>query len=219
MPSPNSSILERLARSPLPVFVLVAIAGGTDALVMLHSKEWLAVYMTGNSTKLSQSLVQGAFEKTIPLICVIACFLAFTTLAAWLGTRFPRWRAALSLTLTAILLACAVPLTGEQFSPLTTCLVAAGMGAINQALADQPGVTFITGTFISVGRQLASRKFGAAALGMLRWISWIVGAAAGTVLNILFGPGALAAIALVGLVCALTATVYGSTMHAERLAH
>jgi uncharacterized membrane protein YoaK (UPF0700 family) len=37
-----------VARSPWPLCVRVAVAGRVDALVMLHSKKLLAVYMTGN---------------------------------------------------------------------------------------------------------------------------------------------------------------------------
>lgn len=125
--------------------MLVAIAGGVDALVMLHSKDLLAVYMTGSSTKLGQSLIAGAWDKAWPLCCVVACFLSATTVSAWIGSRAQQWRATICLTLTAVLLLCAMPFAGEQYSPIATCLFAAGMGAINQARADQPGVTFITG--------------------------------------------------------------------------
>lgn len=219
MPSLNPSVLERFARSPLPVFVLVAIAGHMDALAMLHSKEWLAVYMTGNSTKLSQSLLHGALSKALPLLAVIASFLASTTFAAWLGSRFPRWRASLCMVLTAAFLAAVVPNASEHYTPFSTSLIAASMGAMNQALADQPGVTFITGTVVGIGRQLAACKFNAAAVGMLRWFAWIAGAAVGTSLDFLYGPEALAFVALAALVCALAAALHGTAVHPRQRVH
>ncbi len=196
MPSPHSSFssfVRRFAGTPLSVLVLVAIAGGVDALVMTHSRDLLAVYMTGNSTKLGQSLVRGAYDKSASLLCVIVCFFIATTLAAWIGVRVPARRAVLCLALTAVALAAAMPFAGQKYSLAGTCFIASGMGAINQARADETGVTFITGALVRTGRQLADGKFRAAAIGLLRWIALIAGAAIGTVMDLHYGNGALAA--------------------------
>jgi uncharacterized membrane protein YoaK (UPF0700 family) len=208
MSSPDDSPLKRFACSPLPLFVLVGIAGGTDALTMLHSKELLAVYMTGNSTKLGQSLVSGAWSQALPLACVIATFFISTTLAAWIGSRLPAWRAAICLVLTAALLLIAIPFAGEQWSPAGTAIVAASMGVINQTRADQPGVTFITGLLIQTGRHLADGHFAQAAANALRWLSLVIGAAVGALLDYLYGTGALAILAGIALVCAIAAALY-----------
>jgi uncharacterized membrane protein YoaK (UPF0700 family) len=151
----SATTIERAARSPLPVILLVALAGGIDALMILHSKQLLAVYMTGNSTKLGQSVVQGAWTQAGPLLAIIASFLCATTLGAWLGAKASHWRAAALLMLTAVLLLIAAPFAGDQYSLGVICLIAAAMGIINQARADQPGVTFITGILVRTGRQLA----------------------------------------------------------------
>jgi uncharacterized membrane protein YoaK (UPF0700 family) len=215
MSSRSRTLVDAFARSPFPICMLVAIAGAVDALVMLHSKELLAVYMTGNSTKLGQSLVAGAWGKAGPLLIVVACFFVATTCAAWIGSRLPSWRASLCLALTAIMLVSAMPFAGEQYSLQATCLVAAGMGAINQSRADESGVTFITGALVRTGRQLADGDWRAAAMGLLRWLSLIIGAAIGTLLDFFFDTGALAVIACIALACALAAALHRTESHTD----
>lgn len=213
--SPLAQSAKSLARSALPVLVLLAIAGSVDAQIMLHSKDLLAVYMTGNSTKLGQSLVNGAWGKAGPLLGVIACFLVSTTVAAWLGSRLPAWRGALVLFLTALSMgvasALAVALVADQYSLLITCLVACAMGAINQVRVDEPGVTFITGNLIRVGREFAEGEYGAAALGLARWAAFVVGAVFGTLLDRLFNTGALAIVASFTFACAVVTTLFTAT--------
>jgi uncharacterized membrane protein YoaK (UPF0700 family) len=213
MSSRSRTLADAFARSPLPICVLVAIAGSVDALVMLHSKELLAVYMTGNSTKLGQSLIAGAWDKVWPLLIVIATFFLATTCAAWIGSRVQSWRASLCLVLTAIMLFSAIPFAGQQYSLQGTCLVAAGMGAINQSRADQSGVTFITGALVNTGRQLADGDWRAAAIGLLRWLSLSIGAAIGALLDFFFATGALAVIACVTLACAIAAALHHAPKH------
>jgi uncharacterized membrane protein YoaK (UPF0700 family) len=211
MSSTFSALSDRFARSSLPLLVLVMIAGGVDALVMLHSKDLLAVYMTGNTTKLGQSIINGAWSKAWPTVVVIVCFFAATTAAAWIGTRLQKWRACCCLAFTAAMLACALPLAGEKYPPVATCLIAAGMGAINQARADQPGVTFITGVLVRAGRKLADGEFGAAVTLLLRWLALLTGAIAGTAMDLELGRGALAVIAIVALLSAVAAALYRMT--------
>jgi uncharacterized membrane protein YoaK (UPF0700 family) len=214
MPSSVSSWLKDMAGTPVPVLLLVAIAGGTDALIMLHSKELLAVYMTGNSTRLGQSLLAGAWDRTLPLLCVVASFFSSATLAAWLGARLPAWRASICLAMTALLLACALPYAGGNYAPAVTCLIASGIGAINQVRADEFGVSFITGTLIRVTRHIAEGRFGAAATGMARWMALVVGAALGSLLDFLYGSGALAILASAAAVGALLAVLARGARHA-----
>ncbi len=82
-----------------------------------------------------------------------------------------------------------------------------GMGD-QQTHADQPGVTFITGVLIRTGRLLADGHFAQAATNLLRWLSLVIGAAAGALLDYFYSTGALAIFAAIALVCALTAALY-----------
>ncbi len=119
-------------------------------------------------------------------------------------------RVALCLALTAVALAAAMPFAGQKYSLAGTCFITAGMGAINQARADETGVTFITGALVRTGRQHADGKFCVAAIGLLRWIALIAGVAIGTVMDLHYGNGALAAIAALVLLCSFAAMLHGS---------
>ncbi|QGZ67064.1 DUF1275 family protein [Paraburkholderia acidisoli] len=207
MPSHRAPFWCRICSSPLPVLALIALAGNTDALVMMHGKQLLAVYMTGDSTRISAALLQGAWDKVGALLCVVVSFLAGTTLAAWIGERAGAWRAAIALMLTGLLIAFAIPYAGDDWPLRATSLIAAAMGALNQTRADQSGVTFITGALIKVGRHLAAGRYGDAALGMARWAAWLAGAVVGAMLDSHFGSGALFALVLFAFAGALAAVL------------
>lgn len=186
MPSHRAPFWRRICGSPLPVLALIALAGNADAVAMMHGKQLHAVYMTGDSTRISAALLQGASDKVGALLCVVVSFLAGTTLAAWIGERAGAWRAAIALMLTG-------------------SLIAAAMGTLNQTCADQSGVTFITGALIKVGRHLAVGRYGDAALGIARWTAWLAGAFIGACLDSRLGAAALAVLALFAFAGALAA--------------
>lgn len=199
-PSPSGGL-----RHVLP---LTAIAGATDAVIFQHSKELLAVYMTGNTTKVGEFAVQGQWTSVAPLLAVIASFLLATTVAAWVGQRLGNWRASVVLILSAVLMACAAPLAALQpqpFSLATVALIAAGIGCLNQALAAEPGVSFITGVLVKTGRALAAGRWAEALSDALRWLALLLGALLGSVLTSVFGSATLLVIALLIVVNALCA--------------
>lgn len=199
-PSPSGGL-----RHVLP---LTAIAGATDAVIFQHSKELLAVYMTGNTTKVGEFAVQGQWTSVAPLLAVIASFLLATTVAAWVGQRLGNWRASVVLILSAVLMACAAPLAALQpqpFSLATVALIAAGIGCLNQALAAEPGVSFITGVLVKTGRALAAGRWPEALSDVLRWLALLLGALLGSVLTSVFGSATLLVIALLITVNALCA--------------
>ena len=203
MPSNAKPSPEHLVRSLTPFFIVVALAGAVDALVMMHAHDLLAVYMTGNTSKLADALTKGLWSHASPLLCIVATFFVATTLAAWLGKRVAAWRATVILCLCAAGLAAASLLAGEEYSLLTICLIAAAMGVLNQVKSDQSGVTFITGTLVSVGRHVADWRLRDASLGAMRWLSFLLGACAGAVLDVSLKSAALAVLASVAALCAL----------------
>ncbi|WP_338665557.1 DUF1275 family protein [Pararoseomonas sp. SCSIO 73927] len=188
---------------------LTALAGWVDALVVLRGSEILPVYMTGNSAKMAESLADGAWMKAWPLAAVILAFLASSTLAARLVRMAGRPAPALLLTGAMLLLGMALGLgTPEGRWPLGLLLaVSAGMGAVNQVLAGDPGVTFITGALVRTARSLAAGEMARAGRDALRWASLVAGAAASALTHGLAGPYSLAlpaaATLLAGAVLAL----------------
>lgn len=165
------------------VLLLVSVAGLTDATLYLHSKELLAVYMTGNTSKLAQFIQQGNVQKALPLLTLIVAFLASTTFSAWLGNRLGRWRAPVLLMLVALLLGIAWPASDADYPLAVVIAIALGMGALNQISASEPGVTFITGTLVKLGRLLASGECRQAWPLALRWLVWLTAAFVGAVLD------------------------------------
>lgn len=62
---------------PFPAFALLfMVAGATDALIYLHSRDLLAVYMTGNSSHIGRHIGEGDWAGIAPLAAIIAAFLA-----------------------------------------------------------------------------------------------------------------------------------------------
>jgi uncharacterized membrane protein YoaK (UPF0700 family) len=166
-----------VVQAHLPALFLMLLAGATDTLIFTHSKELLAVYMTGNSSKLGQSVAHGDWGTVLPLVAVIGSFVAATTLGAWLGKHAGRWREPLLMVILSLLLA------SEKFSVATVMLVAAAMGMLNQVLANEPGVSFITGTLVKLGRAVADGQRKDILIGVLRWIAFALGALAGALLE------------------------------------
>lgn len=181
----------RFESTSLFVLLLVAAAGLTDALLYLHSKEMLAVYMTGNSSKMAQFVQQGNLAKALPLLAIVITFVAGTTLAAWLGKRTGSWRAPWLLLLVALLVFAAWPFTGPQYAPGAVLLISAAMGVLNQVRGSEAGVTFITGTLVRLGRALAAGQFSTATQYGTRWLVWLVAAFAGALIDSRLMPVAL----------------------------
>lgn len=72
------------------VLLLVSVAALTDASLYPHSKQLLAVYVTGDTSKLGQFASQGKFQKVLPLAGIIATFLTGTITEARAGNPLGR---------------------------------------------------------------------------------------------------------------------------------
>jgi uncharacterized membrane protein YoaK (UPF0700 family) len=190
------------AAGQLFVLLLVTVAGMTDATLYQHSKELLAVYITGDSSKLGQFLQQGEMAKALPLLGIIGAFFISTTVTAWLGDRLASRRAPVLMTLIALLFFIAWPASAPEYPVMVVIIIALAMGALNQVDPDEPGVTFMTGTLVRLGRNLAKGAFASAAPLALRWLVWLLSAFAGAALNARFPAFTLLFIAVWSLVLA-----------------
>lgn len=186
---------------------LLAIAGAIDALLFLHAGGLLAVYMTGNTSKLGQAFSRLDGSAAGALALVIACFVAATTAAAWLGTRAGRARASVLLGVVAALLALAQVLAEAKYPLRTIALIAAATGTLNQVLPAEAGVTFITGSLVGLGRAVASGR-GKRALGLaLRWVAFLAGAVLATAADERFHVPVLGGVAGVVAIAALVTLI------------
>ncbi|GHC25747.1 hypothetical protein GCM10010082_18410 [Kushneria pakistanensis] len=182
---------------PFPAFALLfMVAGATDALIYLHSRELLAVYMTGNSSHIGRDIGDGVWGDLKPLLAVIATFFTATTAGAWIAMRVGHWRPTVILLLTALLMSAATPFARGEGYPLTTVLfIAAAMGVLNQVSGKESGVTFLTGMLVKTGRAFAEGNFSAWFDGLVRWSALVAGAALAIPLDQHLGRHALLAVA------------------------
>ncbi|WP_445619819.1 YoaK family protein [Kushneria sp. Sum13] len=182
---------------PFPAFALLfMVAGATDALIYLHSRDLLAVYMTGNSSHIGRHIGEGNWAGITPLAAVIAAFFTATALGAWIGMRAGRWRPTVILLLTALLMSASMPFAqGDDYPFITVLLIAAAMGMLNQVSGNESGVTFLTGMLVRTGRAFAEGNFRAGLDGLVRWSALVTGAALAIPLNHHLGRHALLAIA------------------------
>lgn len=188
---------------------LVCVAGWVDALILCHSRDLLSAYMTGNTSKLGSALAEGDLARGGPIIAVIAVFLTASILAAAIGLRSARYRPATVLGISAAFLAAALACTAdvpERWALSRILLLAASMGALNQALASDPGVTFITGALIRTARGAAEARWRDAGAGVFRVTVFLLGASAAAAFDPSFGDYGLAvplAATLLGIAIAL----------------
>lgn len=197
------------------VLFLVSIAGLTDAAFYLHSKDLLGVYVTGDTSKLAQFLQKGDLQKVFPLVGLMIAFLASTTIAAWLGNRLGKHRASLLLLIVALLIFAAWPATEPEYIYSSVLLLVIAMGTLNQVCGQEPGITFITGTLVKLGRALAGGDFRQSLPLALRWFVWFTAALAGAWIDHLTAKYILLIIALWTLVLVLASVVFRKTIQCK----
>ena len=197
---------------------LICLAGYVDALAILHSPDLLPVYVTGDTTKLASALTAGTWTRAWPPAAVILAFLCSSILAAWLGRVSTRPRPAPVLLLVGgfLLLGLLLGLREEGHWTLAVLLsVAAAMGAVNQVLANDPGVTFITGSLVRTARALSTGQVLRSGKDLLRWVAFLAGATGGALLNGLIGHYALAVPAAAALLAGTVLALRPSTSSDE----
>ncbi|WP_312896949.1 YoaK family protein [Microvirga soli] len=210
--------------------LLTAVAGFVDAIGYIGLGGLFASFMSGASVSLGVGLADGHSDPVHQGVLMIASFLGGVTLATVLASLAGAWRLPAILLLEALLLAAAVVLVSSGWTIAAAILpVVAAMGVQNAAL--QPvhgvrlGVTFITGTLVSLGQALGQILIGRAQrrqLGghALVWSALTAGAATGAILHGAFGLMALAvpAILVTGLAL-LSALAVLANGHRHQGAH
>jgi uncharacterized membrane protein YoaK (UPF0700 family) len=176
---------------------LTAIAGCVDAIGYIELGGLFASFMSGASVSLGVGIGERHWGPVFDGAFLIAAFLCGTTTAALMSILAGVWALPAVMLLEAGLLGGAALLTATGWSASTSILpVVAAMGVQNTALRPvdglRLGVTFMTGTLVSLGQAL-----GRALLGRTRpwswcphalvWCAFCTGAAAGATLYALFG--------------------------------
>lgn len=191
---------------------LSTLAGFVDAIGYLAVGNLFVAFMSGNSTVLGISMVEGLGERTLLSGGLVVMFVAGVMVGTWVGRPFGARRAPVVLLLMSTLLVVAglLGVVGLGGGGLTTpcCLVVAlAMGAENtvfqRAGVSGIGLTYMTGTLVRLGQKAAEAVAGgpwaAAVPDTLLWFGMVAGAAAGAAVEQWIGLNGLWVAAATGV--------------------
>lgn len=199
---------------------LAALAGYVDAIGFLATGGFFVSFMSGNTTRLGVGLASLSGEAAVA-IRLIVMFVGGVALGSLVARAAGQWRRPVILILIAALLGGCVLLDGRAQPGPAVAFLALIMGMENTVLSGdgevRVGITYMTGTLVRVGQQIAAAITGGPGGGwiphLMLWAglmcgAWI-GAAAYMALgfSVLWaGVGAALALAVVSMVIPERAT-------------
>jgi uncharacterized membrane protein YoaK (UPF0700 family) len=192
---------------------LIAVAGWVDAAGYLQLGGLFVSFMSGNSTQLGVGLGRGQWLAAAEAAAVIAVFVlgAFAGELIAIATGARHRRAVLlveALLLGAVLV---LPHPPGEFSAAALPMALA-LGIQNAALhrvgTRKVSLTYVTGTLVRFGQQVAAQITGRAERGAWRsdlaaWLAMVAGAVAGAIAFAKIGLKCLAVPAVVVVVLAV----------------
>ena len=196
---------------------LTAVAGYVDAIGVLALGGLFASFMSGASVSLGIAASEGVWTMAGEAILLIATFVAGATAAVVMAGVTGAWALPTVLLFEGVLLAGAVALAMQGWAESDAILaVVAAMGVQNTALKPyngmRLGVTFMTGTLVSLSQALGAALLGRAgrwawsAHGAV-WLAFACGAGLGGYFYFTHGFQAVAGVAGLLPVLALAALV------------
>lgn len=209
-------ISTRAGSPPLLVAGLLAmLAGAVDAIGYIMLGQLFVAFMSGNSTVLAVSLVDGNWGEAGRAAWIVAAFVAGVSFGTMLGPVTRGYHMPAVMGSVTALLTLAAAWSGTGMVPVTAMVFA--MGAMNAATDTAGGVpvslTFVTGALVRFGRGLGHAMMGDRS--DLKWLAqaviWgglVVGAALGAAGHLMLGRNALwGTAAVAGVLTALTAAI------------
>jgi uncharacterized membrane protein YoaK (UPF0700 family) len=178
-----------------------AMAGMVDAIGFLASGGFFLSFMSGNSTRLSVGVVEGA-----PYVGMVALLLLSFVGGVVAGSLIGRknilahaQRQAFILIIISLLLFAAPLVAGLGYLLVGLCLAAFCMGLENTLFEREGsvsfGLTYMTGALVKIGQGLATMISGGPRLDwvpyLLLWLGLISGAAVGALMFGIFGYNSL----------------------------
>lgn len=178
-----------------------AMAGMVDAIGFLASSGFFLSFMSGNSTRLSVGVVEGA-----PYVGMVALLLLSFVGGVVAGSLIGRknilahaQRQAFILITISLLLFAAPLIAGLGYLLVGLCLAAFCMGLENTLFEREGsvsfGLTYMTGALVKIGQGLATMISGGPRLDwvpyLLLWLGLISGAAVGALMFGIFGYNSL----------------------------
>ncbi len=178
-----------------------AMAGMVDAIGFLASGGFFLSFMSGNSTRFSVGLVEGApYVGLVALL--LSSFVAGVVTGSLIGRRnvlSAARRQAFILIIISLLLLLAPLIARMGYLPVGLCLAAFCMGLENTLFEREGsvsfGLTYMTGALVKIGQGLATCISGGPRLDwlpyLLLWLGLVSGAALGALLFGIFGFASL----------------------------
>lgn len=194
-----------------------AMAGMVDAIGFLASGGFFVSFMSGNSTRFSVGLIEGASYVGF-VVLLLSSFVAGVVTGSLIGRRnvlSAARRQAFILITISLLLLLAPLIASLGYLPVGLCLAAFSMGLENTLFEREGsvsfGLTYMTGALVKIGQGLATLISGGARLDwlpyLLLWFGLVSGAALGALLFGIFGfvslwvPAGYAGVFALALLC------------------
>lgn len=205
--------------------LLTAIAGYVDAIGYVELGGLFASFMSGASVSLGVGTSECHWGAVFQGILLIAAFLCGAIAATVVSGTAGLWALPMVLLLEGAFLAGAAAMAMAEWpASIAIFPVVAAMGVQNTALRPvngvRLGVTFITGTLVSLGQGLGNALLRRNPWGWgphaLVWFAFCVGAATGAALYFMFGFIAVAAPAA-GVVLMSVAVAIAAFMERRRV--
>lgn len=170
--------MTRYDRSSIKLAVgLAALAGYVDASGFLATGGLFVSFMSGNSTRFAVQLSEGKFELAGLTLGVLGLFVTGVVLGSLISRSSAARRKAAVLVLVGTCLSIAAVLYGLGQQRASTAFLILAMGAENTVFQRDGevtiGLTYMTGTLVKLGQQIAGMFFGGPRDGWLRYaLSW-----------------------------------------------
>jgi uncharacterized membrane protein YoaK (UPF0700 family) len=178
-----------------------AMAGMVDAIGFLASGGFFLSFMSGNSTRFSVGVVEGAPYVGMVALLLLS-FVAGVVAGSLIGrknTLSPSMRQAVILAVISLLLFAAPFIASFGYLLLGLCFAAFCMGLENTLFEREGsvsfGLTYMTGALVKIGQGLATLFSGGARFVwvpyLLLWLGLVSGAAVGALMFGIFGLNSL----------------------------
>ncbi len=182
------------ARDLLLAGLLAGLAGMVDAIGFVHLRHLFVSYMSGNSTQFALALGRGRVGDAVPILWLIALFVAGAAggqaLARFAGRRH----------LTCVLATVTALLTAAALQQTAAAPMVLAMGALNASMHRAGNVTvsltYVTGTLVKFGQGLGDFLIGASrgwnwAAQALPWLGLVAGGVAAGAGYVRLGTGVI----------------------------
>jgi len=165
---------------------LLAIAGFVDAVGFLTLGHLFVSFESGNSTQFAIPIGAISLTKAAPAGALVLSFVAGAVAGRMLALGAKGWCRPAILLIEAALLAAAalLPLGGARPAYLMAIAMGAQNAVVRKAGETQTALTYVTGTLVHLGQNLADALLGLGPRGawlpyLALWIALVVGGAVG----------------------------------------